>query len=808
MDTHPAQQACADHGRSEAIRDMRFEDQDPPWPFRPFHITNDGDAAGLTGTGIITNRRLQAFQTEICERVRLPTAVFEFTADGEIVDTDSPLIMHTMNAACRAFRKGGCLARRHEANVLHEPEGAAETAMCAATDRAHAALFMDLLLDDLTAATLTERIAGSRSLQDLHEEAGSLAVSILEVQDRLVIAYDCPLLGFKNLMIPVLIEGRVLGALLAGQMIPTSHELLITQRILSLPGRFAGGSTANRKGTLAGAMGRGQKKAARRLLKEFRRSLDAQGGPVVDDLEEVASRAVDEVKDLELFLRKQLMFERTRYIVDNVTEELRHLSLPTTSTVQFDPAGGNPLLRLWDVVEEALDRLANCFSLRYVVVFGPKHPNHPHEENLAVVAATRGAHEQLPTRLLEDLRLDTSLLPDEYAVCSPSVKPELLNCLQGFRPAVFGDFQLVLVPVPLFKSSSIAFLVGYTSEHPRSAPENRPDSQLDTALQWFNTVVISAVEALLGRAAEEVASRQMTYLGHEAGQLVAGLSWLRESHMRDGSMLRATPLPKLDDMCKNLESFVGQLSLIFEMTAIVGTQKLPDVQPESFQPLATLFKWKDTYRQEAEKKRLQIRVAPGSDQRHPHIYADPFLFEEVVYNLVGNAEKYCYRGTTIDLDCRLESPDVPTSPHVLTVTDYGRYMPPGEQLYLPYVRKEESIGGLGLGLYVVWLIVTALHGGNVFHECDERPVSRFNIPLIKPYLERDFPEKDKALARELRAEMDRLMRPGAYDSIVALEPDGLTPRYLPTDGALTSEIMKPTFRVRVVARIPSQIGRK
>ena len=185
--------------------------------------------------------------------------------------------------------------------------------------------------------------------------------------------------------------------------------------------------------------------------------------------------------------------------------------------------------------------------------------------------------------------------------------------------------------------------------------------------------------------------------------------------------------------------------------------------------------------------------------------ADKFLFEQVVYNLVNNAEKYCYRGTKIDMDCKLKRIEE-DAPHVLTVTDYGLPLDPAEDyVFAPFRRGRNSddVPGLGLGLYIVRVIVEHIHKGQIAVECDDRPISPYNVPLIKHYIERSFKGKEQGLVEKLRKELARLQRLKLYDSIVAYEPESeCFPRYLPSDHALLNEIKKPTYKVTIKAEMP------
>jgi len=137
------------------------------------------------------------------------------------------------------------------------------------------------------------------------------------------------------------------------------------------------------------------------------------------------------------------------------------------------------------------------------------------------------------------------------------------------------------------------------------------------------------------------------------------------------------------------------MSFVFETAERLGSDVRPEVEIGTFRPYGdVLAKWKDTYRQECDMKRLQMRVespdfVDGSkinDPWRPQMWGDRFLFEQIVYNIVNNAEKYCYRGTKIDMDCKLKSLEE-NAPHILTVIDYGLPLDPTDKnIFAPFKR--------------------------------------------------------------------------------------------------------------------------
>ena len=811
------------------------------WPIRPHHLTKGGESLGLKGTGIITNRHLQGHQSEISDIVGQPTAIIEFALDGSPIRTDSPFLDLALNPACQLFRRENPEVTPEGKLKLDKDGSSILGAACLCCDNCHARLFYNLHAEELRKNIINERkdLYEFQDLRKLYKgisdhltKPTELVFEWNKLDERLFLEYDCPLLGFRDLLFPVIFEERVIAAFFVGGLTLDGQQTFVNDMILSVHKRHPGCfETSTRPHNII----------VQDILKKHQDWLNENPCERIidkDTLDTIKRTTIKELKDFEIILDNEMQHQRIAYIRTNISSELKEFATQPKDTGddKADSVDDAVLKPLWDRVEASMKRLAEYFSFKYALVFGTSRIVHQKQDQLTVQAKIH-SHGFTPEQLAA-LKLDITKFPPKYTVCCPKgdgQNRKYLEALHGCDLSTLGDFQLVLVPTHPHPLSSIGVLLGYGDGFPSDERENAPDADMHRTLQSFFTFLVSTLAATLARGAEDLAKRQLLYLGHEAGQLAAGLDWLRltyedtrgaENSLREKYMGNKESVirglrKKLEDLCADIKGYPGQMAFFFDIARRLATDDLPKAVPTLFRPYGdVLGKWKDTYRTECDKKRLQLRVVDpqfvlGSrenDPWRPTMYSDKFLFEQVVYNLVNNAEKYCYRGTKIHMDCKLRDLNEEIPRHVLTVTDYGRYMLPGREVYLPFRRFETygDVEGLGLGLYIAWLIVETVFGGEIKHFCDPKdaPVSKFNVPLIAPYINRSFEGKDDALVADLKEELGRLRKARLYNFIIAYESETeeqkekKKPRYEPSSEELRNEIKSPTYKVTIEATIP------
>lgn len=98
-----------------------------------------------------------------------------------------------------------------------------------------------------------------------------------------------------------------------------------------------------------------------------------------------------------------------------------------------------------------------------------------------------------------------------------------------------------------------------------------------------------------------------------------------------------------------------------------------------------------------------------------YLNADPLWLCQVLQNLIHNASKCTHRGGRVALHAACDGDEV-----LITVSDTGRGISADEleSLFQAYRRGRQAsphVGGLGIGLYLVRLVVE-MHGGTI-HAC-------------------------------------------------------------------------------------------
>lgn len=775
------------------------------WPWRPKHITNDGekyqgkDINKLTGVGIISNEHLQAIQTSICGDLQSPTLIVEFAPNSKEkpVHTDSKLAdSYGIRPACEKLRE--CTSFK----------------LCHQCDDIHALLFRSLNKSNLR-TEIEKQLKDNAYLKELREDLyiknyvsdPEREINLNTINSREYLEYDCWLLGLRELIFPIFFEGKVIAVFFTGQKCLDWKSDFIERRQQEFLSAEAD-RLFNKQFEEFGKKNPLTNDVKQEVLDKYKAWIKKNKDKEVvkkQRYEEWIRNCGDKIEQLERKLEEPMSLQRNRYVrvraerrIERFREELPNKEY--SSDKKWD--------LLWENTGKRLDDLCSDFAIKYIIVFAARNFDEEKNPVLDVVAKTKN----LPAALCECvdsglLRFNVKRLPEDlrYKWITSMREKRLFDGLEGLPGKVNKERNVIRTfSISLFPKALLVALVGYYDTNPPTAGENRWSNQSSSAPpNTFYTVVLSAFSSILAERSEAKLNNSLQVLGHEADNLNFGLDRIRKRYLDDVRRFKALSEERAMDVSRDIKGYFAQLNYLFKQ-AKMAIEEMPQPNKKLFWAYKTLlFKWRNIYRLKSFDKKISFEICEPyrDDIRYPKVYADPVLLELVIYNFISNAVKYCYDGTKIKIECKRIKPGDKRSPHILRVVDYGREIK-CDNLFDFGSRgyNVEGIEGVGIGMFNAQRIANA-HGSEIEKECTK--LSDFNILIIKPYIDSDFKGKDKSLVERLKSELSMLKESGEYEKIIALSRWQLR-LYHPEGYELADFIREPTYKVTFKMKISSK----
>ena len=354
-------------------------------------------------------------------------------------------------------------------------------------------------------------------------------------------------------------------------------------------------------------------------------------------------------------------------------------------------------------------------------------------------------------------------------------------------------------------------------------------------LQTLYVLLFSEYQSIWGLRAKDVATSEttkteqaFTILSHEIGQHTAALSGLYQNNLENATLIRNLTLDKLETISMDFYSSMEMLDYLSQNSKIYSVKIKPD--PSEFYAFGEkIFKFKNVFQRVMLNKRIKMILPQidSIDKRRGKLYTDKILFEQILFNILRNALQYAHPSTYIHVDC-IKADVKPETSHTLEVTNFGIELDETVDVYEMGVRGHEAENyygrGTGIGLYIVKRIVEALRG-----EINHRsvPICKYNLPLIKPYLDmlKAGRNDDLNISTELEDIIkypppqleNRVVITGPIDIFVRHEIDSL--QHLNIDPSrlnilqdafkaafINDKILMPTFETTFKVTIPPYTG--
>jgi signal transduction histidine kinase len=217
--------------------------------------------------------------------------------------------------------------------------------------------------------------------------------------------------------------------------------------------------------------------------------------------------------------------------------------------------------------------------------------------------------------------------------------------------------------------------------------------------------------------AHQQLQRLLSVFHHEAGTPVALIgSVLR--HLQRGGSLGSEDAEMVEAAARQLDVLERLLDQVRvanegELQLAVEPVELGEVVDELVTDLASTV---------LEQHPTRVHAPHGA----VWVEADPARIRQLLSNLLDNAAQYSDPGKIVEVEVRRDGDRA-----VIWVTDQGTGIaaPDLERIFERYERATQDGQGLGLGLYVVWRIVSAHGGGVEALPAPDGPGTRFVVTL-------------------------------------------------------------------------------
>ncbi|MCL2165254.1 MAG: ATP-binding protein [Oscillospiraceae bacterium] len=660
------------------------------------------------------------------------------------------------------------------------------------------------------------------------------------------IVYHCPILGYIELIFPVIVSGLVLGAIFCGQVQLKNDDVAAKIRNASLD---AGTYLPDFERYLK----KHPEKQMNNLINDLRTGEDVYKSDRQYPMDEeqknnlpkeywVNPRRTKELDQMEYEKLIEDVVEALTMLYDALCESMQSVRKRYIARIIKDAAiefynrvrGISPealIPNYWSCVEESLSIVVRGLSLRDIQVYGALSPHSGIEESAflsMVVYANSQKLEKMDLKFIKEhfrfaIRNADAFEKGLFLSSDKFEHGEFATVNRKLRQRIIFDqtkeydshtefMNILYYPIHSNLLHSSAFVLSYydydrCAEAPLKHMALLDDTKYikETILGEFyslSTLVVYAISYFLDSVLQDNTVKLLRFYRHELSHTLLGFNFLNSEYIKDNDQKypnnyreaysRYTSLDskKREDVQDDFISTEEMLKAISTNIELL-TKPKSEIRIETqefwiFKEL--LYKWENLYRHDTALKNLQFVIPKVShpDPYRPSVVSDKRLCEQIIYNIVSNAIKYSHWGTKIKIDCIKESS---FSPQVLSIVDYGVGIETTRRPYELYFRDvdiNQAIEGSGIGLFVVERIADIL-GFRVIHSC--RKISDFNVALMHYYLEGDF-KKDEKLKHELMEAYPKVKIP-----IGAVISDKHIEKPL-TKAAIEASIGLPTYEVR------------
>ena len=461
--------------------------------------------------------------------------------------------------------------------------------------------------------------------------------------------------------------------------------------------------------------------------------------------------------------------------------------------------------KFWILPKIQMQKLVDILELNYIVIFSntsiTKTENKIFAPAVYCSPSKNNKYYDESFKIFYDFTKVSEYLPQKPMCC---YDPKVDKIYDGFEISgyVFNNTDtrhVIFFPITNKNETPIIVLIGYGKGKSLETVKI-----ITNLLKKFFENISYTLSMIISNLAENRAENTMMIYRHETSQIAAGINYINNEYFSPNitnlsiinrktfdnehifinrSPIKNVPIIKnvtiekklLQDIHEHIANLTLQLSSMSSKIKILqGRYELKNESLTDIKVIKEVFMpWFNAFKIMCAQKFLKIVVpqfnlSDNYDEKYPIIRSDSVLLNQIIYNLLGNAIKYSYRGTKIKLNYYVQG-----NAKIITVTNYGIMIEKGDIPYELYYRGEEakrlSDESSGIGLYVVKKTVVDILHGYINHD-DTKEISCFNVPYLRPYLKYvesgDIPS-NPYIIEKVTEEIKRLETLEIYNDIVS-----------------------------------------
>jgi len=753
---------------------------------------------------------IRKYLEDICNNLHHPVTIIDYnrvSVTDKSLDyrIDSDIEVYSLRYACKILRK------------------CAKDEMCTMCDAFHAKCM------SVNADSVEQNINNINNFLDFYydEYVDNLPI-VKKGYNRPVLEYFCPMLGYRELLFPIIYMGIVLGVLFVGQI--TIEEENDKERVRATKTSFFKKQINNPQNLFGDFINlyncQNEKKInaddivvlimdSDQHLSQYENILNfglckydkylfhGKNFKKLENYNHFIETVCDEIGKLENKLIKDYSKKRNAHfkkmikkIVDDYFDAIKR----TNKNLSGDVVSKKELDSAWNELKNLEKEIRENFGFNNVIIFGDnssvsiikEQKKYAINDNFKELYYDFSVSEKIPTSLEYITSLD---------------EPQILEGLKGLKQAVESNEGFVILyhnMAILFKSKEICQKTSISKTLAKSIGDKLTD-------------VISYLDLCTANYLKERHTLTLRMNRHENTHISTRLNDSISNYFSYGTKsFCSLDSEKQELVIEDLKNTIKLISHTAENIGLItGSINAANIKGKarSLDVYDLLIKWQIMFRNELKDRNLDITVLKEEENdilsrllltdmtnskkgpQYITTYAD--LFELMLFNLIDNAVKYAYIGSVIYLSWHY----VNVNTCEVTVTSFGPKMDEGKELYNLYARGESSkqvVSGDGIGLYVVNRAAQLLDA-DIGHNCNL--IADYNIPLVPWYFNQKFNDNYEKQQRKICESINASYSKTPYEIVInnheqtKISKKDLTPEYLM--GRIAKKTFATTFWIKL-----------